>query len=210
MTPLLTLKQTIWSKCKRNEVTLWEHATKACVSLPITDIAEAQRLLDHINKPRKVKRKVVTPAWVIERYQDAHKVHFQKQYPQCFKDGFYPGMEPVLPDLATTNGITTFVQNYITWSGGYANRLNVSGRQVGETWIPSSTKKGTEDIDAMWQGKKIAIEIKNATTNDKIRPDQVKQRKRIEAAGGVYIIVTGAENFLTQWDGITRQSSIFD
>jgi hypothetical protein len=208
MTSLLTIKQTIWEKCKRNLVTLQTYADAAAVTIPITSEAEAQRLLDHINKPRKVKRKVETPAWCKDRYQAAHKEWFKKTYPHCFKDGHYYGCHD-LPDLATTNGITTFVQNYITWSGGYANRLNVSGRQIGETWIPSSTKKGTEDIDAMWQGRKIAIEVKNAVTKDTVKPDQVKQRKRIEAAGGVYIIVTGAENFLTQWDGITRQSSIF-
>lgn len=199
---LIATKTLIWIACNRNPVTVQVYADKAGVRLPITQLHEAEKLLNFINKPPKVKRKVVTPAWCIERYIAAHKQWFIINHPNGFRDGHY--LIPKIPDLTKSNGITSFVQNYITWSGGYANRINVSGRKVGGKWIKSSTKAGTEDIDAMWQGRKIAIEIKNAATNDKLRPEQINQRSRIQAAGGIYIIVTSAESFFTEWDIITN------
>lgn len=216
MSDLDTIKRSIWThkKVNRSIINLQVEADGAQVRLPITQLHEAQKLLDFINKPRRVKRTVITPAWCIDRYAKAHQSWWQKEYPNAYKDGHYHGMEPVIPDLATTNGITSFVSNYVKWSGGYANRINVQGRKINGKWIPSSTKKGTEDLDLTWSGRKIACEIKNAFTKDTIKPNQEKQQGRIERAGGIYIVVTGVENFFEQWDkivaGIPVQSSIFD
>lgn len=199
---LQELKSAIWNhrRIRRNLVDLQVYADKAGITLPITEVHHAEKLLKSLTN--KIKHKTETPKWCIERYESAHKVWFANEYPNAFKDGHY--LEPKWPDVGTTNGITNFVIDYITWVGGYANRLNVMGRKINDTYIPSTTKKGTEDIDCLWKGRKIAIEIKNRTTKDTVKDDQVKQRKRIESAGGIYIIVTGVENFFNQWDIITN------
>jgi hypothetical protein len=47
-----------------------------------------------------------------------------------------------------------------------------------------------EDIQAIINGRLIAIEVKSPT--DRISPDQLKRKAALEADGGVYII---AESF---------------
>lgn len=215
MSDLRSIKLEIWThrKVHKNPIDLQIAADASQVRLPITQVHEAEKLLEWLNKPHRVKRTVITPPWCIDRYMQAHKDNFKQEYPQAFAGGFYAGMEPTVPDLATTNGITTFVSNYVKWVGGYANRINVAGRiiknkQGNEVRIKSSTKRGTEDLDILWRGRKIACEIKNAITKDTVKPDQDKQKGRIERAGGIYIIVTGVENFFVQWDKIVSSIPI--
>lgn len=205
---LAETKQAIWDhpRIKGNIIDLQVFADRALVRLPITDIREAEKLLKSLT--RKVKVKAATPKWCIERYEQAHKEWFSKQFPHCMKDGHY--IESIWPDVGLTNGLTTFVQNFIEWSGGDANPLNVMGRKVKDRWIPSSTKKGTEDLDVTWRGKKIAIEIKNAATKDKISPAQLKRKAKLESCGAIYLVVTGVENFFEQWDKVSVQKTIFE
>lgn len=148
-----------------------------------------------------------------DRYNAAHKLWCHREFPEFCKAGGY--FAPKYPKVDTTNGITTFIENYITWIGGYCNRINVSGRMVGKItktesgktfddrkWIKSATRRGTADTHVIWQGKHISIEVKNAATKDKIRPEQLKEKQRIERAGGHYMVVTSVEDFLSQWDAI--------
>lgn len=217
MNPLNDIKQQIWSLCHKNPVDVQVAADRAGVRLPITQVHEAEKLLKSLT--RKVNPKRTVPEYVISRYESLHKSWFKSEYPEAFKDGHY--IPPLFPDVGTTNGLTKYVSEFIKWSGGYSNRLNVAGRQIGgitktmsgaqfddRKFITASTKKGTEDLDCVWQGKKIAIEIKNALTKDKLRPDQVKQKQRIERAGGMYWVVTSPEDFLLQWDKMLSSNFI--
>lgn len=218
-TTLHATKLRIWELVRRCPINLQVAADRARVRLPITQVHEAEKLLKALTKKQKPKREVSKE--VISRYESLHKSWFAKEYPEAFKDGHYT--PPIFPDIGTTNGLTKYVSDFIKFSGGYANRLNVAGRQIGgitttasgakfddRKFITSSTRKGTEDLDCVWQGRKIAIEIKNAVTKDKLRPDQVKQKARIEKAGGMYWVVTSVEDFLGKWDAMCKQGSIFD
>ena len=64
----------------------------------------------------------------------------------------------------TANDLTNAIIDFIIFSGGDANRINtqgqmrkVNGRMV---WTHGSTRKGTADIHAIFQGRAISIEIK--------------------------------------------------
>lgn len=56
--------------------------------------------------------------------------------------------------------------------------------------------KGTADIDSIINGKPVKIEIKCLATHDRMRPEQAKEQTRIEAAGGIYLVVTNMEDFI--------------
>ena len=54
------------------------------------------------------------------------------------------------------------------------------------------------DINAVVKGKSISIEVKIG--KDKIRESQLKVKREIEAAGGVYLIVRSFDDFLEQFE----------
>lgn len=150
------------------------------------------------------------------RYQQAHVRDFKLKYPTAYKDGHY--IQCKYPDVTTTNGLTAAVQNFLTWSGHYCNRLNVMGRQIGgitrtaagnlfddRKWIKSSTKKGTSDLMASIDGRMICIEIKNEATKDKIRQDQLKEKSRVEQSGALYLVVTNIEQFIEWYEEYTEK-----
>lgn len=149
-------------------------------------------------------------------YQQAHQKNFQEQYPSAWKDGHY--CPPKYPDIKTTNGITKVIVDFLTWSGHYCNRINVSGRMIGgitktesgatfddRKWITSSTKRGTSDLMSSIAGKMVCIEVKNAATKDKIRENQIKERARVEKSGAVYIVVRNIDEFFTWYYSYTKQ-----
>jgi Holliday junction resolvase len=63
-------------------------------------------------------------------------------------------------------------------------------------YVRSGSKKGMADITSIINGKHVSIEIK--TGRDKMRPDQLKVRDEVEAAGGIYIVASTFDNFLEQ------------
>lgn len=153
---------------------------------------------------RKTKKKLkpISADWKI-RYNDAHKDWFRQQYASAHADGHYK--EPKYPNVRKTNGITSVVNEYLTWKGFYCNRINTMGKQVKDKfgnskWLPSMTKKGTADLDILINGRSIKAEIKNKYTGDKQSDDQVKEQKRVTDAGGIYIVITCVEDFFIWFD----------
>ena len=144
-----------------------------------------------------------------DRYQIAHEDWFKIKYPNAYKDGFY--LEPKLPKINESNGLTTFICNYLSWRDHRATRINVSGRLVegkekqasGVTlgvkkWIKSSTRKGTADISATIKGRSVMIEIK--VGKDKPREDQLLEQARERKAGGVYEFIKTPDEFFALYD----------
>lgn len=68
-------------------------------------------------------------------------------------------------------------------------------KQMKGMYLPASNK-GAADIKAMIEGKTIEIEVKHG--NDKLRPDQIKYKDKIEAGGGIYLVVKTWEDFIHQ------------
>ena len=105
--------------------------------------------------------------------------------------------------LKTTNGITAAICDLVKYYGGDANRINTAGRKIKkngiEIYIPSATKRGTPDIDIVYKGRAIKVEVKNTYTKDKLSPDQVKRRAALEAAGAIYVVAADFPQFYCWW-----------
>lgn len=74
---------------------------------------------------------------------------------------------------------------------------NVLGqrKQMKGTWLPGQGK-GKADIKAVIRGRAIEIEVKHG--KDRLRPEQVEYKQKIEQAGGVYLVVKTWQDFIFQ------------
>lgn len=101
----------------------------------------------------------------------------------------------------TANDLTKSIIDFINFSGGDANRINTQGqlRKIrGEMkWTLGSTRRGTSDIHAIFQGRALSIEIKIG--NDRQSEDQIKEAERITRAGGLYFVAKNMDSFLEWW-----------
>ena len=110
----------------------------------------------------------------------------------------------------TANGLTKCVIAWIRYSGGQAERINVTGRQIDQRktvtdclghqrqigslkYIPTSGTRGSADISATIHGRSVKIEIKIG--RDKQRPAQMEYQRSVEAAGGIYFIASTFQQF---------------
>jgi hypothetical protein len=101
----------------------------------------------------------------------------------------------------TANDLTKTIIDFINFSGGDANRINTQGqlRKINGRmkWTHGSTRRGTADIHAIYQGRHISIEIKIG--NDKQSDEQRKEAERVIKAGGLYFVAKDMESFLEWW-----------
>jgi hypothetical protein len=138
-----------------------------------------------------------------EHYIVAHKSWFSKEYPSAWADGFWTA--PKFPKVATANGLTQWICNFLNWSGHRATRISSAGRYIpgngydGGMFIPGSTRKGTADISATIKGRSVMIEVK--VGKDRPSPDQLKEQAKERAAGGCYEFIHTPEEFLKLYDG---------
>ncbi len=120
---------------------------------------------------------------------------------------------PTLPDAAIAprkfktskaNGLTQAIIMFIVLSGGFATRVTSSGRIVTKcktevdgsgksVYIPGTTRKGTADIHAVYDGKHLSIEVKIG--KDVQSKDQKAVQIDINKAGGHYFIARDFESF---------------
>jgi hypothetical protein len=208
MPDLQSIKVEIWThrKVNKSPSSLQVYADRASVRLPITQVHEAQKLLDSLNR-RKKKAKAQVPPDHYRRYRDAKYAYQSIEFPAWVKDGHF--IEPDMPDVSTSNGLTNFIIDHATWMGCHGNRINTTGRKVGDKWITGTTKKGTADVSLIVQGRSIHLEIK--VGKDQPRPEQLKQQTKIRAAGGVYEFIHDTTEYFAVFDRYySKQGSIFD
>ena len=133
----------------------------------------------------------------------------QQRYP-TFPPHAIPG--PKYTDR-TSNGLTKCIIDWIEFNGYQAERINSTGRQldnrktikdvlgnsrtVGSVkWIKGSGQTGTADISATIKGKSVKIEVKCKATKDNYQSQGQKDyQKKIESAGGIYIIARTFQDF---------------
>ena len=149
------------------------------------------------------------------RYMAAHADNFAATYPAAFKDHGLPGV--VIPDTRKSNGLTTFIVNFLTWKGHRATRINVSGRLIEQPekqasgiilgtkkYMHSRTRKGTADISSTvlinGVGRSVQWEIK--VGRDRPSPAQLEEQKREQRAGGFYFFVHDAAEFFYLYDSL--------
>jgi hypothetical protein len=137
------------------------------------------------------------PEWRI-RYNTAHYNYTCQRAPNVVRDGFYTG--PTLPKVATANGLTQFICNFINWSGYRATRINTMGRMVNGRWIHSTTRKGSADISSTIKGRSVMWEVK--VGRDRARPEQLAEQAKERAAGGMYEFISTPEGFFELFDKI--------
>jgi hypothetical protein len=127
--------------------------------------------------------------------------------------------EQYIPDYKnsdnSTNGLTKCVIDFINMSGGFAERINTTGRYIGGKiiegangrvqtqgkWIKGTGTKGSADISAVIQGRTVKIEIKYG--RDRQSDDQRIYQSNIERSGGLYWIVRTFDDFIEKYDALT-------
>lgn len=231
------MKRLAWEEAKRNLFTInvaktnigWRHNEPETPYIINKLLVEVRRLnnrtLTSVNQDianaetERLEAKYVPPPEVMhdfkERYRAAHKINFAREFPAAFKDGFYS--QPVLPKVNTSNGLTTYIINFIMWHGYRATRVNVSGRLI-ETpekqasgvilgtkkYMRSSTRKGSADISSTVPingvGASVMWEVKIGS--DRPSANQLREQAREERAGGRYYFIKTVNDFLTIFDSL--------
>lgn len=115
----------------------------------------------------------------------------------------------------TANGLTKCIIDFIKFNNGQAERISNTGRAIdtsktftdvvgiqrsvgGVQWIPGTGTNGTADISATIRGRSVKIEVKIGA--DRQSGAQKQYQKDIEAAGGIYVIASSFEQFLTWYN----------
>jgi hypothetical protein len=83
-------------------------------------------------------------------------------------------------------------------NGYFSARINTQGNysQKLKRFIHSGAKRGMADVTSIINGRHVSIEVKSG--RDKLRPEQWKVKDEVEAAGGIYMVVSSFDNFLEQ------------
>jgi hypothetical protein len=119
----------------------------------------------------------------------------------------------------TANGLTKAIIDLIKVIGGFATRINTTGRRIDETkyvsdvvgftrkigsptWIPGTTERGTADIHATIRGRHVSIEVKIG--KDRMSPHQLAMKQKIEAAGGLYLVAKSFEQISQELIDISK------
>src|SRR5262245_32597652 len=121
------------------------------------------------------------------RYERAHAQHFARIYPAAYKDHGCP--RPVWPRIQTSNGLTTFIINFMNWQGANMKRQNTTGRMIGKLtratnggyfddrrFIKSASGRGGSDCRGTFMGRAISLEIKIG--KDKPSDHQLAEQSR--------------------------------
>ena len=99
------------------------------------------------------------------------------------------------------NELTSSIMKYCKIKGYHCNRINVMGRQLKNgKWIPSSTRKGTADLQIIIKGKSVQLEIKAG--NDKPSACQILEMEAVRKSGGIYEFAYNLEDAIFIFKGI--------
>lgn len=201
--PFAVLKARILKLTKNSIINLQVAKDKAGIKI-IATVDDCNAILAILQKPRRITPPV--PAWVKDRYNEAHKTWFQSNYKQAYDAGHYT--KPVFPKVNTSNGLTNFALNFIQWHGFRATRISASGRKLpgpnGDKWIKGTTRPGSADISATILSRSVMIEIKCGM--DKPSDKQLKEQERERKAGGIYEFCRTAMDVINLFDQVVYGS----
>jgi hypothetical protein len=105
----------------------------------------------------------------------------------------------------TANALTKCIVDYIRFCGGFSSRLNSTGSYRADLhrFVFSNQIKGMSDIQAIYNGKPLFIEVKIG--RDKLSPQQIKFRDSIILSGGLYFIAGNFSEFKTWFDNLSHE-----
>lgn len=174
--------------------------------------------LNSMLKPAR-KPKQVKPVYnydIRQRYIDAHKINFEREYPAAFASGLY--FLPVVPPVETTNGAQKYICDCLKFLGHFAERVNSMGipqrdsngapiidRVTGKQKYrkPGSTS-GTADIhghiNIPSQKYPVPIKIEYKKGADSMRKAQDRYAAKIQASGGIYVVCKTVDDFWFYYD----------
>ena len=157
------------------------------------------------------------------RYKKSDTVKYLESLAFEVKRNRYPSIEPeylakVEFTDKTANGLTKCITSFIQLNGGQAERISTTGRPIDRTkivtdvlghqriigsinWIPGTTTNGSADISATIVGRSVKIEVKIG--QDSQSQAQRKYQSDIEQVGGVYLIATDFQSFLSWFNTFT-------
>jgi hypothetical protein len=101
----------------------------------------------------------------------------------------------------TANGLTRAIEDFAKHSGGYSNRISTTGTMRKINGVMKYTKgnsnKGAADVRILFNGRSVDVEVKIG--RDVMSEAQKKEKKKVEAAGGLYMVAKTFPDFLQQW-----------
>ena len=110
----------------------------------------------------------------------------------------YP-VKPLYRD-DTANTLTKCIVDFINYTGGMAERINITVQKVVkngvEKWVNPSSKIGKSDVFATRKGRSVRIEIKIG--NDRQSEAQKRYQAETERSGGLYFIAKDFKSFV-EW-----------
>jgi hypothetical protein len=175
-------------------------------------LAASKELFDLItaatSRKKPVKRKpkaklLPVPKWVKERYSQERIKYYNRVHATVIADGHSIPKE-IPKDFTNTNDISDAIVEIIKWNGGAAERIMMEGRVIEKDGkfirIKTSGTVGTADISGTFRGRKLAIEVKNKYTKDKVSDAQEKYRKVQQKAGALHLYAIDMETFFHWWD----------
>ena len=133
-----------------------------------------------------------------------------KEQLQKMLDDQFVRQYPNVPDYARpkpkkgkspANQLTSDIIKHITLIGGWATRVNTSGRVLNGKYITGTTKLGTPDIIAcIPSGRFVGIEIKIG--KDKQSDAQKLVESQIHKAQGNYFLVHNLDEWLRYYNDL--------
>lgn len=158
------------------------------------------RQLEKGGGPRQRKSDAIKE---LERLDNAAVI---REHPHC--DPRF--LAPRWHNDVTTSDLTRCVKTYLRLLGQQCERTGCQGRVIDQTknfvdvlghgrtigsvkWIPTSGTRGTADLSCVIFGKAVKIELKKGP--DKLSEFQVKYQQSIEAAGGIYLVISTFQQF---------------
>lgn len=116
----------------------------------------------------------------------------REQYPNVPESGLH-GLGKF--SAKDTNGITHCITTLLNTCGCYCVRVNTQGQwnEKLQKWTKGHTPKGTADLLACIGGTFFSFEIKRGY--DKLTPEQEATRERVQASGGVYLVIYEYQTF---------------
>ena len=103
-------------------------------------------------------------------------------------------VKPKFP-VKDANTLTKAVKRCLELHDCYVTRVQTQGQYNQHTgqWQYGTTRKGTADLHAVIDGRHVSIEIKWG--KDRLSDDQKKTAQAVQAAGGLYLVVSNYDTF---------------
>lgn len=202
------LRAEIWRTAEQDQARIAK--VRQSLGEPLNTVYYWQRVLIMLQQPKRPSRKAKysIPEDLRTRYVNAYRDWQTRRFPNWAADGHT--LDPLFPDTSTAKGLTTFIVNYINWTGGNASRIHVQGQQIIEKhgsqvvshgYRKTNTAKGRADVGSTINGRSVQWEVKIGS--DRPSPKQLEQQARERAAGGEYFFTRNVVEFFEQYDSLS-------